>query len=622
MSNFFDVLFLETWNRKHLFLCMLFFSLAIVDVRGQDPIVQKEKLAYSFYSSGSYEKAKELYGELLDANPSHLGYYDHYLNCLIKMEDWKEAKKFTSKKVKQFPQQAQVQVDHGWVLKQVGDQKKSEQWFIELEQNSYFINIQQVSALSAALQKRQMYERAANVLMQVRKQSGNPRLYTIELAEIYATMGNYASVFGEYLYYLETQSHQYEQIKQRLAVYMTQADLYEDLKKELVSKLQKFPSNTAFQELLFWTFVQQKDWNGAFIQMRSLDAKMGNTGGRVRDLAVVCLENEAYSVAIMCYEYIITKGQPSPFYNEAQAGLLQTRLIKIEKGGGDSQEELFKLESDYLRFIEERGYLPGAEKAKLGLAKLYIHFLNQIPKAIATLESYMKSTREGTPERGEAKLQLAEAYLIDGQDWEAHLLYKQVEKEFKDEPLGQEARFRYATLCYYRGEFEWALTQLEVLKGATTQLISNNAIELALHIIESTGLDSSDDALVHYAKAELMVKQNKWMEADSILMVLKNTYTYHELQDNALYLKAKIAEKKGEISQAIAYYEKIVSHYYYGLLADDALIILGRLYEFRLNQPEKAIPYYEKLLFEFTSSFHAYEARNRYKALKERFPGA
>src|SRR3546814_12342917 len=94
-------------------------------------------------------------------------------------------------------------------------------------------------------------------------------------------------------------------------------------------------------------------------------------------------------------------------------------------------------------------------------------------------------------------------YILADDVWEATLLYGQVEKGYKDTPLGQEARFRNARLSYYIGEFEWAKGQLDVLKAATTQLMANDAPNLRLLISQNTGPATTFDPLPMFARAEL-----------------------------------------------------------------------------------------------------------------------
>ena len=86
---------------------------------------------------------------------------------------------------------------------------------------------------------------------------------------------------------------------------------------------------------------------------------------------------------------------------------------------------------------------------------------------------------------GNAKLWKGDLLLLLNKPWEASLLYSQVEKTFREDALGEEARYKNAKLAYYTGEFEWAEGQLSVLKTATSELIANDALKLSMLIIEN-----------------------------------------------------------------------------------------------------------------------------------------
>ena len=68
----------------------------------------------------------------------------------------------------------------------------------------------------------------------------------------------------------------------------------------------------------------------------------------------------------------------------------------------------------------------------------------------------------------ECKLEYADIMLLSGKVWTAILYYSQVEKSFKENPLGHEAKLRRAKIAYYQGDFEWAQAQLDVLKASTS----------------------------------------------------------------------------------------------------------------------------------------------------------
>src|SRR5690606_29387844 len=130
---------------------------------------------------------------------------------------------------------------------------------------------------------------------------------------------------------------------------------------------------------------------------------------------------------------------------------------------------------------------------------------------------------------------------------------------------------RMARLFYYKGEFERAKAYLEVLKTATTQLISNNAIDLSLLIQDNTGLDTTEVPMKMYADAELLIFRNKTKEGLEKLNELEAFFPKHPLQDEILYARAKAFLRMNNPDTAIYFLEKIVKEHERDILADNAL---------------------------------------------------
>ncbi len=218
--------------------------------------------------------------------------------------------------------------------------------------------------------------------------------------------------------------------------------------------------------------------------------------------------------------------------------------------------------------------------------------------------------------KGECKLELADIYLITGEVWESTLLYSQVDKANKGEPIGEEAKFRNAKLSYYKGEFEWARGQLDVLKGGTSHLIANDALALSLLIQDNMGLDSNITGLLIYSRADMLVFQNK---EDAALLVLDSILTQlpeHSLVDEVLLKKAEIMKRKGKFLEEASFLQMIIDKYSTDILADDALFLLADLYERRLDNKQKAMDLYQDLLIKFPGSSFVVEARKRFRTLR------
>jgi len=205
---------------------------------------------------------------------------------------------------------------------------------------------------------------------------------------------------------------------------------------------------------------------------------------------------------------------------------------------------------------------------------------------------------------------------MTGEVWEATLLYSQVDKDFGEDVLGHEARFRNAKLSYYNGDFDWAQAQFDVLKASTSKLISNDAIDLSVFILDNVGLDSITKPLAMYAQAELLVFQNKIDEAFSKLDSISTNYPEHGLLDDIAYLKAKIYTKRKDYTKAIEMYSYVVEKFPEDIRADNALFEMADLYENALNDKEKAKELYEKLFMNYSNSILATDARKRFRQLR------
>jgi TolA-binding protein len=205
---------------------------------------------------------------------------------------------------------------------------------------------------------------------------------------------------------------------------------------------------------------------------------------------------------------------------------------------------------------------------------------------------------------------------MNGERWESSLLYSQVDKDFKEGVLGEKARYQNAKLSYYAGDFEWAQEQFKILKGATSKLISNDAIDMSVFILDNLGLDTTEATLQMFASADLLIFQNKFDEALQKLDSINILFPEHSLEDDVLYQKAQIFKKLRNIDKVVPLFEKITETFKEEIKADNALFELAEIYETVLNDKEKAKMLYEKLFIEYSGSTFAVEARKRFRILR------
>jgi outer membrane protein assembly factor BamD (BamD/ComL family) len=168
------------------------------------------------------------------------------------------------------------------------------------------------------------------------------------------------------------------------------------------------------------------------------------------------------------------------------------------------------------------------------------------------------------------------------------------------------------------GEFDWAKEQLKVLKAATSQLISNDALSLGLLISDNTNMDTDTtfQALLTFSRADLLDFQNQDSLALMTLDSLLENFPKHSLTDEVYYKKAQIVEKSGKFQLAAGYYQMVVDSFPDDILGDDALFQLADLYDNKLNDKVKAQTLYEQLLTKYPGSLFVVDARKRFRALR------
>ncbi len=592
-------------------LCLIFCFITL-SLSAQN---NEEKLAAQYMAEKSYSKAADIYEELAKKQPESVYYYENLFQCYLLMKDFKAAEKLVDKRIRKFETNYGYIVDKGYLYGLQGMVEQRDNTFKKLLDEK-MSNQQSIDNLANAFLKRRFYDRALAAYIKGRKTLNDDFLFTYEISELYFVNGDMVNGTNELVSYAGHYDYSIQEIKDKLMMAYKNKKDYELLAKNTLQKLQKNPENIVYNDLLIWSFIQQKDWQGALIQSKAVDKRLNEEGRKIIELGWICQSNEVYDIAVLCFEYVKSLGQEKRYFYQAQQGVLQNGLLQIKSSNGADMVSLKSLEKEYLSFLSINGDNWQTAIQMQQLAELYIYYLHEPNKGIDQLNKALKMKEIEAGVAAKCKLSLGDALLIIGDPWEADLLYKQVEKAFNTDELGQEAKFRYARLCYFRGEFDWCQTQLDVLKNATSQLISNNALRLWLLIQDNIGLDSTEEAMALYAHADLLIFQNKLKEAAIELDDIPLKFPNHSLADEIYFSKAVIAEKQGNYNDAIVFYTKVYKDYSFDILADNALINLAKLYEFKLKDTEKAKILYEKIILNYTGSLFANEARIRFRLLR------
>ncbi|MFY0643901.1 MAG: tetratricopeptide repeat protein [Bacteroidia bacterium] len=592
-------------------LLISLFTLFLFQVAAQS---SDEELAAHYYNSGDYEKAVVLYKRLHKTKPSSVYIYENYLNSLIALNNIKESTSLVKKMIKKNPKSLNYKVDLGYVYDQMSKGEMAESHFEKLI-NEYKKDQYQISHLAQAFLKRQ-YTQWAIKCFEAGSDEHGLKYFWMSLMNMYRNTGEYQKATDIGLEVIKAEPRRMKSVAYQFSRMLEKEESADYIQQQTLVYSQKNPGIGAFDELLMQIYLEQKKFSAAFRQAKAMDLRHNEGGQRLLNLGQICVNNEAYDIASLCYQELIDKGRNSRYYIDGRVGFLNASFLNISSKLNTSLERKMNLISEYETFLNDFGYSRGTSLSMKRLAELYLFHIYETDKGISILSELLQIRNLGVDFAGESKLLLADAYLIKGEVWEAKLLYGQVDKEFKEDALGQEAKFRSARLSYFLGDFEWAKDQLDILKAATSQLISNNALDLALHIQDNVGLDTSYDAMTEFAHAEFLLFQNRLKECMDVLDILPVLYPNHSLEDEVLYLKARLMVKKKNFDEALKLYNEIYTNYSYDILADNALFQAAELYLDVMGDQKSALSLYEKLILDYNSSLYVVEARKKYEKLR------
>lgn len=572
-------------------------------------------IARQYESTGEFDKAVIYYEKQYDADP--FGTYDAYMNCLLQLKDYPKAEKLIKKQMKKNVGQAKFLVELGRLYELQNQNDKAKKHY-ENAVKSLLPDVGDVITTANEFGESRNLDFAIETYLAGRKLMNGSYPFSFELAEMYSQKGETQKMIDEYMEMI-AYNPQYmanvQAIMQNKIANDLSGTLSQQLRTVILRKIQKNPDELSYSEFLYWLCLQEKDFESALIQAKSLDKKTSNDGSRVLALAELCIANKEWSTAESCCKYIIEKDKNSALY--ARARILQVRAMSARITGGlYTKDDLIALDNNYKKTIEEIG----TNSITVQLLQDYAHFnafyFDKADTAIVLLEQAIEIPNVSPELIAGCKLELGDILILKNQLWDASLYYSQVDKDFKHDAIGREAKFRNARLSYYLGEFDWAKAQLNILQQATSQLISNDAMQLGLLITDNVGEDSITEPLRIYSRAELLAFQNKNEPALATLDSILFLYPGRKIADEIWFKKATIFIKQNKLPEAIKNLEDVIANYAEDVLADDALFLLAQLNENQLNNKPKAMELYQQLIEKHPSSLYVSDARKKFRELR------
>lgn len=613
--SFLDALFLYSTIMKFLRTAAIVFLTCFIQVLSfSQEKDNSNQLALLYYSQGEYEKAADVYLSLFNQTHSQI-HFDYLIACYKELNAPDKAEKITNEQIRRYSKSYYYPIKLATIYESQGKRDDANDIYDKIVKKSTKQLETTIEAGQACI------DNNIDSIARIIYETGNSKFpdnttITKNLCTIYLHSGENEKLADTYIRLLQHDNDELQFIENQL-----QYTLYErsnpKLKQILENKVSaladKEKKNLTFKELYLWICIQDKNFAKAFEICKDIDIENDEDGDHVYELGKIALSNNDYEYATNCFSYVVQKGPMADLYKPALQNLLETSYNKLFRTNKNpSIQQIQELEREYLKALEQSD--TDEDDVIINLAHIQAFYLNKPDEAVERLQKAIASPTYRY--KSGLEMELADIYLNNNDIWGANMLYASIAMKYKNNDIGHEAQLKQAQIAYYNGNFAYAQALLDVLKGSTSKLISNDAFELAQLISDNTALDTTTDALEIFARGDLLLRRQNYSDANATYDSIPKLFPGHSLEDEILMRKTEIAERNNQTEEMVTYLQEIENRFSYEIFADKAIFKLAEYY-YKNNNWLKAKEEYKKILSDYPNSIYSSSARTRYREIEK-----
>lgn len=624
----------------HSTLTALFFTLTLFHAsRGQQADVQiKFQLAQSYERSNNWERAVSIYEELYAGDSTNVVFFESLRKGYMHLKRHDDAIRIITAQLRMRPNDVGLYAHLGVVYVREGDENKAmETWNSAIARDPRNVNTYYTIA-NAATESR-LLDRAIEVYMRGRATIGDPMLFTVETAYIYAMMLNFTDATREYVKLLLHTPSQLSFVQSRMGLYTYRPDARREATTVVEQTLLTVRDNVALHQLLAWLFMEGKQFERAYETYVQLDRKTNAGGRELFSFAERAFKEKAYGTAAKAYETIIAQYPTFDRLPQAKFGFARTteELVTAEDSTAlkfptslatglsvpgnfintentlpaEAQSKFTPVLARYNEIVRDYPNTEVAAQSLYRIALLQFENLFDLDAAAITLRQFLKNYAFLPHRAADAAVLLGDVLVAKGDLVEAEKFYR-MGLQFAG--TREQSMLRLAEMEFFRGKFRETTSLLLELTKEPKSDAANDALSLLSFLQEHEQRSSA--ALTEFAKANLLVRQRKFPDALLILQKLEEKFATTPLIEESLMLSADLLAATGRYSESIATYQRLIKQFPESIVLDRAFMRIGYMYEVKLNNTTEAIAYYQKILEEFPQSLYAAEARRRIRELR------
>lgn len=593
------------------FVFILLVSLFSFSVQAQQ---NDSRLAYSYYQNKEYEKAAELFLQLYERTRSS-SYLDYHIICLINGKQYDRAEEVLKKYLKTDNKNKDFLLNLGYIYEQQGKSKKSQEYY-EKAIKALIPQATDIRNLGYKFRNIREYEWAIKVYLQGQELLQQHDAFTNELGDCYMMQRDYENMLTLFLKDLQLHPDNINNITSKLNFarsYDMVNNIDQAIEKRLAEILKEKEYNPIFDELAVWYALQKKNYPTALQHAILLNEKLENKLHLFCNVGRNAADANEYDIAVQAYQKVLEKGKENNnFYISARKEILNCQYAKYQHE--HAEPSLFRqVAQDCQNYLQEYHYTSANIDVALLLSDMYAYRLQQPDTADAILQKCIGVRYLNTNTLNQVKSKRADLLAFMDNPWEATILYTQIEKANPNNDIGYEAKLKKAWLAYYAGDLLWAKAQFDVLKEATTKLVSNDAI-LMSHFINLNYRENDENGeLIQLARTEYLIYKHQHAQALPVLDSLVQ-YAAAGIAARATLQKVQILSEQNLYPEAIELLTRLKKHSDEPHIQAEAIYQLANIHV-RQKDLTQARELYKLLVSEYSGSVYSIEAGKRYREI-------
>jgi len=594
-------------HRIYLLLILLCFNYAD-DAKDQESLYRRAK---SFEQTGLIDEAEQLYFQIFRSSPKNLKYYNALKKILIKKDDCPALIDNTDLLCDQMNNKKTA------LLNKLETYILCDLDWLPIYNNLKNTNIRDLIFLKkivSILLNNKQEDIAIQLVDEIREKNKNYSFFAMELGYYYLSLNDYSNSLKEYLSHLEKHPNHFPLINQRVMMFPDDIEITDSI-IPILQKSTMIKSKIILSDIYF----KLGDY------LKSIEIlKTNNLYEELLSVAIDIDSSQDYDTSHKLYLYIIENANTilsqKAVYEFAKS--LEKRSIAQKTDFAISSimnNEFFsspfiRINEDDSKYLYEAislydslGIKNNDLKSMLRLSDIRFKVLGDLDNAYKLYTKIYNLTKDN-----DIKLQSTHR-IIDVLNAQGKLdnsfdfVNSALEASNWTPKQKNKIEIKKNQILFYQSDIDEVFENLSQITKALS--IQDNEYNDILEVMNSILiLKNNSDFIEDYSKAQLKINQNKRTEAINILNNLVQESDDILFNNMVNFQIANLLIYQSKTNEAIIKLDSIKGNHLYEELS---LLLIAEIYDYIINDTQKAKTYYLSMLQKFPDSIYYEDVRLR-----------